>query len=157
MAVYHTLFIECYGEQDALRLQEQLKRWSWQVNGQIVEMANIGMETHNGFWNVHANPKGPGYSSFGYGDGMNDPSVLALLEECLFRLIAKEPGIRRAACGYEAQDWFVDGLNNWNLEELNLPSLLFDRHLTPQPPGADIVEFGPLYYRTPSRYKRNAA
>lgn len=156
MAVYHTLFIECYREPDALRLQEELKHWSWPVNGRVIAMASIEVEARNGFWNVYANPQGPGYSPFGYGEGMNDPALLASLEQHLFELIAKEPGIRRAACGYEAQDWFVDGLNNWNAENLDLPCLIFDRNLGPQTLSADIVEFGPHYYRTPSRYGLDA-
>lgn len=80
MAVYHTLFIECYREEDALRLHEQLKHWLWEVNGHSVSMAQCVMEPANGFWNVHANPLGPGYSRFGYVEGMNEPLVLEMLE-----------------------------------------------------------------------------
>lgn len=153
MAVYHTLFIECYHEQDALRLQEQLNNWHAEINGNNVSMARVDVELMNGLWNVYANPRGPGDSPYSYGDEMNGAEIWFLLEDRLFSYISTFPGIRRAVCGYEAQDWFVKEENQWMPEKVDCLSLLFDRNLLSPPYKTEIVEFGPFYYRTPSIIK----
>lgn len=153
MAVYYTLFIECYHEQDALRLQEQLSCWHAEINGNNVSMARVDVDFANGVWNIYANPLGPGYSPFGYVEGMNEPRVLEKLEDEIFKCISTGPGIRRAACGYEAQDWFVESGNQWMPEKVDCLSLLFDRNLISPPYKTEVLEFGPFYYRTPSIIK----
>lgn len=123
-------------------------------------MAQCVIEPADGFWNVHANPLGPGYSRFGYVEGMNEPQVLEKLEDELFNCIGTAPGIRRAACGYEAQDWFLNSYGDLDRDIVNLSSLLYDRNLplaglqqtaevgTVAKAKVGIVEFGPWYYRT---------
>lgn len=151
MACYFTLYLECYCQEDAI-----------QIAGRPVSMARVEVGHQNGFWCVLGNPSGPGYSPLGYVEGMNEPEVLKKLEDEIFKCIGSGPGIRRAACGYEAQDWFLNELGEWDGEVVSLNSLLYDRGLRPTPlrqtvetdtadkSEAGTVEFGPWYYRTRS-------
>ncbi|MES2507772.1 MAG: hypothetical protein V4599_13785 [Verrucomicrobiota bacterium] len=150
MAVYYTFYIECYHEQDAVRIHDKLQVWTTEVYGREVSMARVLVEPEGELWYVYANPKGPGYSPFGYGEGLNEPETVALLEDRLYELIASEVGIRRALCGYEAQDVFRSGGDNLlDLDDLDVDNLVFDRNLQPQREG--VMELGCLYYRTRRR------
>lgn len=149
MAFYYTFFIECYREEDARRIHDKLQQWTMEVHGREVSMASVSIDSEGEFWYVYANPQGPGYSPFGYGEGMNEPETIALLEDDLYGCIATEAGIRRALCGYEAQDVFRNAENGLALDDLEVTNLVFDRKLMTKRKGD--VDLGPMYYRTPRR------
>jgi hypothetical protein len=105
-------------------------------------------------WYVTVYPKGPGYSPHGYGDGLNKPEIIAKIIDQFYREVSNENGIRRALCGYEAQDAFEDGEGNPDLGTFDIPDLIYDQNAAG--PGNGTQEFGPRFYRNPPKPLRNA-
>lgn len=155
MALYFTFYLECYREEDATRIAEHLKAWEtpFQIAGRTVTNAQVGIESKNGFWYVLANPQGPGYSEYGYGEGMNAPVAITAISESLYQTIASEPGIRRGMAGYEAQDSFDEGDGSFNRTSTHLPDLIYDRQLGKG--REDTREWGLCYYRNPPGQQSN--
>lgn len=147
MALYFTFYLECYREEDAVRIAERLKSWEtpFQIAGRTVTNASVGIDPKNGLWYVSAMPQGPGYSQYGYGEGMNEPAAVAAIIESLYETIASEPGIRRAIAGYEAQDYFDDPDGSFNRTSTHLEDLIYDRQLGKS--REDAREWGVCYYR----------
>lgn len=112
-------------------------------------MAEVDVSAKAGFWYVDAFPKGPGYSQFGYGEGLNELAMIRTIVDRLYEVIADEPGIRRALCGYEAQDVFVDSFGNQDLNSFDIPDLVYDKSFGRMEAGAK--EFGTGYYRNSPR------
>lgn len=144
MAQYFTLAIECYREADAVRIGCRLRELVLDIRNHQIMMARVEVFRHGDHWYVFANPQGPGYSEYGYGEGLNDPPTVALITEALYAKTATEQGIRRALCGYEAQDVF-DLHGQPELFRFDTPNLVFDRNAVSRQPGAR--EFGPYYFR----------
>jgi len=147
MAFYFTFIVECYREEDAVRIGEDLRSCVLQVAGHEVPMAMVDVSANAGFWYVCVMPKGPGYSDFGYGEGLNEPAAIRTIVDGLYERIAGETGVRRALCGYEAQDVFLDSSEDLDLNACHWPDLVYDRKMGPPQPGA--WEFGTSHYRNP--------
>jgi hypothetical protein len=154
MAFYFTLAIECYREADAARISEQLRPLVVSAGVHRIPMAVVRMSTRGNMWYVTACPKGPGYSQYGYGDGLNDPEIISEIIDQVYLNISNEDGIRRALCGYEAQDAFEDGDGSLDLDRFDLPDLIYDRDAASSELGAK--EFGSHFYRNPSARFRKA-
>ncbi len=148
MAFFFTFAIECHQEQDAVRICENLRPCVVHVEGRQVPLADVDVVPKDGFWYVYAMPVGPGYSQYGYGEGMNEPSVIRAIIESLYEVIASEAGIRRALCGYEAQDLLNDCTDLSVLDRHDYPNLVYDRSFGRH--GPNSVEFGEFYYRNPA-------
>jgi len=146
MALYFTFAIECYREVEAIHIGELLRTLVVEVGERSVQMANVDVFAHGDFWYVFGHPKGLGYSPYGYGEGLNEPTVVAVIIEYLYATIAAEHGIRRALCGYEAQDVF-DLYGEPELLCFDTPNLVYDRAAISR--QVDACEFGPNYYRNP--------
>jgi hypothetical protein len=147
MAFYFTLAIECYREADAARISERLRPLVVCAGVHRIPMAVVHMSTKGDMWYVTACPKGPGYSQYGYGDGMNDPEIISEIVDQIYLNLSHEHGIRRALCGYEAQDAFEHGDGSPDLNRFDLPDLIYDRDAAGSEPGAQ--EFGLHFYRNP--------
>lgn len=150
MALYFTFAIECHRQDDARRIGERLRALVLTVGGRPVPMAQVEVFAHGELWYVFANPQGPGYSQFGYGDGLNEPSTIAAITEGLYSTIAAERGVRRALSGYEAQDIF-DLFGEPELVRFDTPDLVYDRAAAV--PTRDAEQFGPYYFRNRGRQK----
>lgn len=149
MALYFTLAIECYGEADAARIAKRLEALVLHIGIHQIPMAAVHTHVKGGMWYVTACPKGPGYSQYGYGDGLNDPEIIAKIIDQCYLEVSSERGIRRALCGYEAQDAFEDGDGDPDLDCFDLPDLIYDRAAATPEIGAQ--EFGTHFYRNPSQ------
>ncbi len=147
MAVYFTFAIECYQEEDAVRLAERLRPHVIEAAGHKVPMARVWDSKKDELWYVWATPQGPGYSEFGYGEGLNETNVICAIVENLYGLISGNTGVRRAMCGYEGQDAFCDSYGGPNLDDLDTHDLVYDMMLGPPRPGAR--EFGASHYWNP--------
>ncbi len=144
MALYFTFAIECYREVEATHIGKLLRTLVLVVGERSVPMANVDVFSHGDLWYIFANPKGLGYSPYGYGEGLNEPAAVAMIAEGLYATIASEHGIRRALCGYEAQDFF-DLYGEPELVRFDTPNLVYDRAAVSR--QLDASEFGPYYYR----------
>jgi hypothetical protein len=149
MAFYFTFAVECYREEDALRFRDRLRSHVLEVGSHQVPMAEVDMLSKAGLWYVFAMPKGSGYSQFGYGEGLNEPAAIRTIVDQLYEVIAGEPGVRRALCGYEAQDAFEDSWGNPDLNSYDIPDLVYDRSFGRFVEGTK--EFGTTHYRNPPR------
>lgn len=147
MAVYFTFAIECYQEEDAVRLAERLRPHVIPAVGHQVPMARVEVSKEEELWYVWATPQGPGYSQFGYGEGLNEPDVISAIVENLYGMIVDNAGVRRAMCGYEGQDAFLEAYGNPGLNDCDARDLVYDKKLGPPLPGA--WEFGMGHYRNP--------
>ncbi len=148
MAVYFTLAVECYREADAIRLGELLRPLVLHVGIHHIPMARVGVFSEFSFWYVFVQPQGPGYSQYGYGEGLNDLDVIDQIIEQLYAFVGAESGIRRATCGYEAQDDF-DLWGEPDFTSFDIPNLVYDKSAADRSTGAE--DFGLHYYRNPPR------
>jgi hypothetical protein len=149
MALYFTFAIECYQEADAVRLAERFRSLVLHIGNHQIPMAAVHTLTKGGLWYLTVCPKGPGYSQYGYGEGLNDPEVITLIIDHMYNEISNEHGIRRALCAYEAQDAFEDVHGNPELDRFDLADLVYDRQAAPPENGAR--ELGSSFYRNPRR------
>jgi hypothetical protein len=147
MAVYFTFAIECYQEADAMHLAERLRPHVIPAAGHKVPMARVDVSKEEELWYVWATPQGPGYSQFGYGEGLNEPNVTSAIVENLYEMISGDSGVRRAMCGYEGQDAFLESYGNPGLNDCGECNLIYDKKIGPPSPGAR--EFGACHYRNP--------
>jgi hypothetical protein len=150
MAFFFSFAIECYEEMDAVRLAERLRSHVIEAEGHKVPMASVEISKEEELWYVWANPQGPGYSPYGYGEGLNEPQVISAIVENLYGMIAGDAGVRRAMCGYEAQDAFLEAYGNPGLNDCGAYGLVYDKKLGPPATGAR--EFGACHYRNLSWY-----
>lgn len=148
MAVYFTFAIECYEEEAAVRLAERLRPHVIEAAGHKVPMARVDVSKEEELWYVWATPQGPGYSQFGYGEGLNESDVIDAIVEDLYGMIVDNAGVRRAQCGYEGQDAFLEAYGNPGLNDCGEWNLVYDKKIGPPSPGAR--EFGTSHYRNPS-------
>ncbi|WP_038171598.1 hypothetical protein [Verrucomicrobium sp. BvORR106] len=145
MAMYFSLVIECYREVDAFRIKEGLESLVLCLDDRRVPMANLDLYTKSDFWYVTACPVGPGYSNFGFGEGMNEPAMVARIIDELYLSLTGENGIRRALCGYEVHDVFEDERGEAVLNRFDFSDLIYHRDAAEPQPGAQ--EFGREFYR----------
>lgn len=148
MAVFFTLGVECYREEDAARIGEELRVLVLPVAAHRIPMAHVDVMEKSGFWYVFAHPQGPGYCKFGYGEGLNEPEVIDEIIEQLYAFVGAETGIRRATCGYEAQDNF-DLYGEPDFAQFDIPNLVYDKSASDRLDGAE--DHGLHYYRNPPR------
>lgn len=148
MAMYFSLVIECNREADAVRIKERLESLVLCLDDRRIPMANLDLYTKSDYWYVTACPVGPGYSTFGYVEGMNEPAMVARIIDELYLSLTSENGIRRALCGYEVHEAFVDGRGNVVLNQFDFSDLIYHWDAARPQPGAQ--EFGGQYYRNPS-------
>lgn len=148
MAVFFTFAIECYQEEDAVRLAERLRPHVIEAVGHKVPMARVDVSKEEDLWYVWATPQGPGYSQFGYGEGLNEPDVISAIVEDLYGMISGNTGVRRAMCGYEGQDAFLEAYGNPGLNDCGSRDLVYDKKICPPSPGSR--EFGTSHYRNSS-------
>jgi hypothetical protein len=103
-------------------------------------MADVHTFKRSDMWYLTVCPKGPGYSQFGYGEGLNDPEFISAIIDQFYLEVSNERGIRRALCGYEAQDSFENGDGSSDLNRFDIPDLIYDRDASAPENGAR--EFG---------------
>ncbi|WP_414664847.1 hypothetical protein [Horticoccus sp. 23ND18S-11] len=152
MALYFAFVVECPRESDAIRICERLRTVVIAVAGRDVPMAEVKMEAKAGMWYVQAMPSGIGYSRYGGDVVLNRPESVTAVIDLLYEAIASEEGIRRALCGYEAQDAFEDVSGNPDLSRFDIHDLVYDRNaIYPTACLAGARKFGVNYYRNPSR------
>jgi hypothetical protein len=144
MAFFFTFAIECYRDEDAVRIGERLQRCTLSIGTQGVSMSRVDVFARGDYWYIFAFPQGPGYSEFGNDAALNKPESTAAIIEQLYEIIATEPGMRRALCGYEAQDIF-DLYGEPELVQFGTPNLVYDRKASIRGPNAQ--EWGSDYYR----------
>jgi hypothetical protein len=151
MALYFTYAIECYRREDALRICDHLLSVPLPVANHRVRVIAANLWLREGLWLLTAHPEGIGHSYYSRTDPeLNSPNVVAGVIEQAYEAVARETGIRRALCGYEAQDGFEDAHGVPTPNDFTIPGLLFDASSLSSaqlPLGAR--RFGERYYRNP--------
>jgi len=127
MAIYFTLAIECYNKDVLSGVERFLDDFIVRLPTLDLRFVVVEKFYRSGFWYIHADPEDCN-SMRRLFDFKN--SDLSHIVDLFYKSVSKINGIRRAMCGYEAQDYFVDGYNNPVLNDFSGLDLLFDASLS---------------------------
>ncbi len=139
MARYFAIHIECYDEEATRRICAKLEKADLSHLGENIRLHGIEAILWKNQWSVIAYPHG----------FLHVPESINRLRLELFSIIASEKGIRRAVCGYEAQEYFQYDLEPDQTDDF--PDLLFHKDLDKNVGSrSGLISVGEDYFLIPS-------
>lgn len=146
MALFFTFTLELYHATDAARVVHKLVLNPLVVLGREISFIDIHIFKRMGFWYLEAQLNGVGHSPSELDPELNQKHALLEIIERAYHSIETEKGIRRALCSYEAQDSFEDSYGLPDLDQFDIPDLVYDRCALPQTDPCPAAQPWGKYY-----------